>query len=327
MGERCARHGLAAGPDGRCVLCRREGDAGERPPASDRASRLTVGNLAIAIALAALVGLAVQAWRRPSGGSLFASLAERLTAAAPAAASERFTSRHPLDSPQEQLRRGGLTPEPPFVLEQESFQLIVPDGAGASQALGLLVWIDAGASGAVPRADWLPVLARHRLAWAGPNGVGNTREVTHRIGLALAALQAVGSRHALAAGRVFVGGFSGGAKSAQRALFMYPDVFAGGVFFAGADYFRDIPAPSHGPSSRWPARFGQPLLFDAARARPCALVTGSADPNLGQMSDVHAAMSEDGFSYARLFVHPGLGHTPPDGAGFEEALHAVGAAR
>jgi hypothetical protein len=228
-----------------------------------------------------------------------------------------LSRRHVLSRKKEQQRRANLTSGKDYEPQRESFEMVVPARPAAGE-YGLLVWIDAGPRGAPARADWVDVLARAGIIWAGPNNVGNTREVTARVGLAVDVVNEVSARNPVDPGRVYVGGMSGGAKSALRALLMYPDIFQGGVFVCGADYFREVRSSSE--RSIWPARFGRPLLLSEAKQRGVVLVTGSNDFNLGHVTAVFEALQSDGFEHARLLELPGLGHALPDGSGFARAL-------
>ncbi len=210
---------------------------------------------------------------------------------------------------------------------QESYELFVPARAAAGEPHGILVWISSDPTGAIPIADWRTVLAARKLAWAGPNQVGNNREVALRIGLALDALRDAQKRFTLDPRRVYVGGLSGGAKSAFRAQLYYPDVFQGALLAAGVEYFRSLPAPSQGKSAVWPQRIGKPRDLAFARLRPVAITTGPNDFNLGHITDVAAGMREDAFTRVQVFSGQSLGHAPPPAELFERAVRWLDAAR
>jgi pimeloyl-ACP methyl ester carboxylesterase len=124
----------------------------------------------------------------------------------------------------------------------------------------------------------------------------------------------------LDAQRVYVGGISGGAKSAFRALMFYPEVFRGAVLSAGVEYFRALPARSNQKVGTWPQRIGTPRDLGLAKTRPVAITTGPIDFNYGHISDVVAAMHEDGFARVQVFSRQDLGHAPPPTDMFDQAL-------
>jgi pimeloyl-ACP methyl ester carboxylesterase len=119
---------------------------------------------------------------------------------------------------------------------------------------------------------------------------------------------------------VYVGGISGGAKSAFRALLFYPEVFRGAVLSAGIEYFRNVAARSHQKGTTWPPRIGTPRDLGVAKTRPVAITTGPNDFNYGQILDVIAGMQEDGFARVQVFSSQDLGHAPPPADMFDQAL-------
>ena len=183
-----------------------------------------------------------------------------------------------------------------------------------------MVWISADASGAIPIPEWRRILAAHRLAWVGPNRVGNEREIALRIGLALDSIRASKLHFTVDPNRVYVGGLSGGAKSAFRAQLFYPEVFRGALLAGGIEFYRDVAARSRAQGSLWPARIGLPTNLALAKARPVALTTGPNDINFGQISDVVAAMHEDAFARVQIFDWEHLDHEPPPSDALDRAL-------
>ncbi len=331
---RCDKHELALGPDGECVLCRRKDPAHESrengthpPPESAKTDPLRTVAL-LGVLLSVIIGAAIL-WKRgerpssPTAEPANATTPSPLTTSPSAEArsgTHAFLARHPLSSPVELERRGGPRVEKPYVVTQEQYELLVPPSYSEQAPHGLLVWIHAGPRGAIPKAAWPRVLEQQRLIWVGPNNVGNRREVTTRVALTLDAISAVGEDYVLDEQRIYVAGFSGGAKSAIRALLLYADVFRGGIFFAGADYFRAVPAPATGAGRTYTAGLDRPLYLSKAKDRPFAFVTGKKDFNYAHVSAIYAAMRADGFTRARLFVGPALGHELPEAAVFAQTI-------
>jgi len=304
MAGRCERHGLAAGPDGACVVCRREAVqvASVAPRAPKRRSRAWL----VVLLLVLVVGGAAVVVGRSSLGPQrrFADKApgDRDTVS--------FAKAHPAAAPAEVSRRTGLRTSGDVDLGRETFETYVPTSYERGKPHGLLVWIDSGSSGEITSPDWFDVLESVQVIWIGPNGAGNGRPADARVTLALDAVQGAFDRFDIDRRRVYVGGFSGGAKSALRALLGYPDVFRGGVFCAGAEYFRDVPAAD---SRFFPARYSRPPDLDAARQTHIALVSGPRDPNFAQINAVLGGMRSDRFGHAELFSEPELGHVNPSG--------------
>lgn len=305
--ERCREHGLALGPGGRCVLCRRS----LAPEASAGSGRWFL------IAFSAGL-LALTAW----------GLKKRLTEpppSSPLAPNGLSAALHVAAGPRdarglnaEQRARGALERDSDFLPANESYELVAP--LDADRSLGLLVWISANPSGALPNPSWQAVLAKHGLIWLAANRSGNDRSSSARMGLAVDAVALARTKYSLDSERIFIGGFSGGAKAAFHTQLYYPDIFRGALLACGLDYFRDIPARSAGEGKTWFKRFGVPRDLAQAKGRPVFVVTGSADMNLAQISDVHAALGEDGFPNVEVLEIPGLGHEKPPADAFSRAL-------
>lgn len=126
----------------------------------------------------------------------------------------------------------GLAPEP-FAAGREQVDLYVP--ANMPEAgYGLVVFVPPGDEFALPR-DWRPTLDRKGLVFASLRDAGNDADVIgRRIPLALHAQQHVADRYRIDPARVYIAGFSGGARLAQRIALAWPDLFTGSLQFAGS---------------------------------------------------------------------------------------------
>jgi hypothetical protein len=231
-----------------------------------------------------------------------------------------LVERDPHGLASELRSRGEVDVGGQYFAGKETYELFLPAAAVERKPHGMLVWISAAPSGAIPDPEWRRILANHRLVWVGPNRVGNEREIALRIGLALDSVRAARQRFTLDESRVYVGGLSGGAKSAFRAQLFYPEVFRGALLAAGIEYYRDVAARSRAAGSLWPARIGMSTNLELAKTRAVALTTGPNDFNYGQISDVVAAMHEDGFARVQIFSWQNLGHAPPPADALDRAL-------
>jgi predicted esterase len=219
-----------------------------------------------------------------------------------------LAARDPLGLVSEIRMRGDPdATERDYAAAGESFELCA--AAVVDGPHGAFVWISPSSSGAPP-PGWCALLAARRLVWVGPNRAGNERMVAGRMGLAIDSLQAVKGRLAIDSTRVYVAGFSGGAKSALRTLFYYPELFQGAVLMGAAEYFRPVGGAAPGLPT-FPPRIAPPRDLERAKPRPIALVIGSHDPNHDHVVIVASAMEQDGFSRAYLHDEPGLGHELP----------------
>lgn len=165
---------------------------------------------------------------------------------APAARSSELLQRlaTPLTERRTQLQlshSGGALREQSIDLAQEQFTLYVPPEAPAG-GYRLLVFVPPWDNASVP-PGWMPVLDRHGMIFVSAARSGNDASIVgRREPLALLAAYNVMRRYAVDPQRVYVGGFSGGARVALRLALGYPDLFRGALLNAGSDPIGDAQA-------------------------------------------------------------------------------------
>jgi hypothetical protein len=214
--------------------------------------------------------------------------------------------------------------ETDYDLSKETFEVRVPKDYDPVKKFGLLVWISAGQSGKA-NGSWADVFDKHHLIWVGANKAGNSRAVMIRLGLALDAASNMKARYSIDPDRVYVSGGSGGGRCASMLGVSCPDVFHGGIYIIGCDYFRDIPTGE--PHKFWPRSYVQPsarlLAFARQRSRH-VLVTGEQDMNRAQTkANFESGFKKDGFEHVSYLEVPGMGHRLPNGEWFEKAVGLV----
>jgi predicted esterase len=178
-----------------------------------------------------------------------------------------------------QQRTGAELAEHSLDLANERFDLYVPATMPA-QGYGLLVFVAPSADFPLPR-DWRQVLDRRGVIYVSARRAGNQQSVIdRRVPLALHAHQHVAAHYAVDPQRVWISGFSGGSRVAQRIAVAYPDLFRGAVLMAGSDAFGEFDSrPSRAP------------LFTLFRERSrVVFVSGDQDyPN--KLKDKHTIAS------------------------------------
>ena len=209
-----------------------------------------------------------------------------------------------------------------YDIEHESFEVYVPDSYDSNTPFGLFVWISAGPSGSIERFTAKQLMDKHKLIWVGANNSGNdTRLYARRIPLALDAAYNMQKLYNIDPNRVYVSGISGGGRVASITAFHHSDVYAGGIFVIGADYWEIMPIPDH--NGRWEAVTPKPRQENRLRAKKFGryvLLTGDTDGNRLQMHTYY----EKGFSRCLdhvLYIQvPGMGHQIPPTEEFDKAL-------
>lgn len=202
----------------------------------------------------------------------------------------------------------------------ETYEVAVPDGYEKDTAHGLFVWINAGNTGAPPRA-WLAELAKRRLIWIGANNSGNARQpVVQRQMLAIDAVHEIKRRYTIDPRRIYVSGVSGGGRMSSQVAMTFPDVFTGAMPIVGVDYFRKIPVPDTKFQYRTFKRPGPAMYRRALQQSRWVLLTGETDYNKPQTQVVHRAMVADRFAHVSYIEVPKMAHTIPDAAWFAKGL-------
>jgi predicted esterase len=191
----------------------------------------------------------------------------------------------------------------------ETYELFVSPGQQPGP-LGLLVWIGPKDNGLMPPAIQRALEGRGMMGIA-PHGAGNSIDVTRRCALAIEAVKVAQARYELDLTRVYVGGFSGGAKVASLLGFVFPQVFRGVLAIGGAVYWRPIEI---GPRKTIPVQFEtDPLAITLARtASRFAILIGEADESFNLTKLIYErGFLPDHFRFVRATFIPALRHEIP----------------
>ena len=162
-----------------------------------------------------------------------------------------FTDYSPLSRSAELIRRllsplnalrvnqmsaqpGHAMREQPLDLAHEQFVVYVP-AAAPSQGYALLVFVPPWEEATVP-PKWISALDHHGMIYVSAANSGNDADVLdRRVPLALLAAQNIIKRYPIDPQRIYIGGFSGGSRVAERIALGYPDLFHGTLLMAGSD--------------------------------------------------------------------------------------------
>jgi predicted esterase len=194
---------------------------------------------------------------------------------------------------------------------EEPFELFVPE-PDAKGKYGLLVYIWPADDIQVP-TDWWRVFRSRHMIYVAARRSGNAENIfDRRVPLALHGYEYVRNRYPLDAKRVFVGGFSGGSRTAQRVAMAYPDVFRG-VFLAGGS---DVLGGSSGftlPSAE---------LTRQLQARTRFVFSTGNDDFVNLTKDARTRKNLEALCMqgVRLVPQPRVGHWVPGGRGLIRVL-------
>ncbi len=243
-----------------------------------------------------------------------------------------FTDYTPLTSNQELARRfltpleaaqlptlaaktGKVLREQPIDLTQEKFVLDMPAKQPES-GYGLFVFVSPWNAEYIPPA-WIDVLEGHGMIFVSAAASGNDQSVLgRREPLALLAEQNVVRHYTIDPQRIYIGGFSGGARVALRIALAYPDLFRGVILNSGSDPIgtHDAPLP---PAS---------LFMQFQSSTRLEFITGD-DETFIRQTDMASRRSLDGWCVFHTSVHsmPSIGHDAMSAEALSRAIDELDA--
>lgn len=206
-----------------------------------------------------------------------------------------------------------------FDIAKERFQLLIPKNYRAEEAWGLFIWISASPSPGIP-ADWAAALAARKLLFVGALQSGNQRDLFDRVRLAVDANVGLRRHYRVDARRVYVSGFSGGARVASMLGVAFADLFTGAIPFMGVNFYTELPMGDgkHFGISYLP---DDDVLEIAKKKCRYVLVTGEKDFNRANTRAAHEhGFRKEGFTAVHYLEVPGLSHALPEAKWLEQGL-------
>jgi len=246
--------------------------------------------------------------------------ADELPPFAPGLHTIRFTESAEQSAADEVKWRMHAVENPgPFDITREQFQLVVPKNYQSIEPWGLFIWISASDNPRVP-AEWEAVLAARKLLFVGAMKSGNPRNIFDRIRMAIDANVGMRKRYRIDPARVYVSGFSGGARVASMTGVAFADLFTGAIPFMGVNFYTDLPAENG-------KQFGLNYIPDddvlAIAKKRCRYVLVTAEKDFNRIN-THSAdengFRKEGFASVLCLEVPGIAHAMPDAGWLEKGL-------
>ena len=129
----------------------------------------------------------------------------------------------------------------PLNLSKETFALYIPYTPPPPRGYALLVFVSPEDDANLPYG-WSSVLDAHHVIYVSAARSGNDQDVlTRREPLALLAVENVTAKYPVDPDLIFIGGFSGGSKVAERLGLAFPDIFHGVLLSSGAEPVGAVP--------------------------------------------------------------------------------------
>jgi len=229
------------------------------------------------------------------------------------------------DALEIKLRLGAAETPPAYDVKQESFDILLPKNFRQDDPHGLFIWISASDKPAIP-AEWESVFAEKKLIFIGAHKSGNPRNVFYRMRLAIDANYNVRQLATIDPARVYLSGFSGGARVASMLGVCYADLFSGTICCMGVNFYTDVPTLDGKQSFRM--SYLPHAEFVAIAKAQCryVLVTGEKDFNLANTQAVYEnGFKKAGFKSVELFNIPAQGHSPPKAEWLTQAIEFLDA--
>jgi predicted esterase len=214
------------------------------------------------------------------------------------------------EAEQVKLRFHSVEDPGPYDVSKETFEILVPKDYKPTVPHGLFIWISANNEPKISK-EWEAVLAQKKLIFIGAKNSGNPRSIFDRFRMAVDANLNLRELYNVDGRRVYVSGFSGGARVASMLGVAYGEMFSGAACFMGVNFYENTKAPD---GKTYPLDYipDDQVLELAKKFCRYAFITGSKDPNRpNTLGVLENGFKKEGFANAQVFDIPDQGHSPP----------------
>ncbi len=187
--------------------------------------------------------------------------------------------------------------------EQITWEIYVPTTYDANKPSGIMVYISPQNSIKTPNG-WMDIMEQNNLIWVAATQSGNKVMAGKRVLMAVMALPLLQKNYAINGNRIYVSGLSGGGRVASIVATQYPNIFKGGIYNCGSNFWGDQ----------------TPTQIDLIKQNRFVFVTGSEDFNLEDTKSVRSKYRKAGVENTKLMVIPRMGHQNPNRRKFTQAI-------
>lgn len=188
--------------------------------------------------------------------------------------------------------------------ENVGWTLYVPENYSNDRPAGLFVYISPSDSGRMP-SRWSGEFDDRNLIWIAANESGNERQVARRMALALLAVGVAHQEYAIDRTRIYLSGFSGGARVAALMTPRFAHLFKGAIYIGGAESWEAGEVPER---------------IEAMQANRYVFMAGSHDFNRSMVLSARDTYSDSGIENLDTVLMPRTGHELPNPGTFGKAL-------
>jgi poly(3-hydroxybutyrate) depolymerase len=123
--------------------------------------------------------------------------------------------------------------------------------------------------------------------------------------------------------RVYAAGVSGGGRVASMLGVCFSDIFTGGYYMVGCNFYRQEKVPDSNEVFFRSYNVPPTKIFVQAKKNKHVFLTGDTDGNRVQTQVYYEGFKHDGFEHITYIQVPGMGHGAPDPEWFEKGLKAL----
>jgi predicted esterase len=186
---------------------------------------------------------------------------------------------------------------------KQSYELFVPSDYDAKRAYSVILFISPGGRGTGYR-NWQAVCSKQKVIFASPHGAGNNCPPRQRVRIIFDVLDDIRRKYNTDVDRCYIGGFSGGGRTACAIAFALPEYFGGVIPVCAAGDLRQ---------ESW-------LKHRVIERLSVAHVTGEKDFNRGEVSRFRGPMLAEVGVRSRVWVVPKMGHGIPGGEQLQDVF-------
>lgn len=194
-------------------------------------------------------------------------------------------------------------------LSKEKFFVSAPKSYTGNQPFGILVFVSPSDESITVPPGWETVLQERKLIYIAPQRAGNKQEVSRRANLAIAAACKLVEMAKINTNRIYLAGFSGGARIASYTAFLRPDLFSGVFANCGVDFPRAVPRVKATEKDQYGVfSIDEKQAAETKGGVRFVLVTGPKDFRYGNILDIYSGgYMKDGYA-VKLINVPGMDH-------------------
>lgn len=231
------------------------------------------------------------------------------------------------DALEVKLRLSAAETPPNYDVKKEAFDILLPKNFRKDDPHGMFIWISASDKPSIP-AEWEPLFAEKKLIFIGAHQSGNPRSVFDRMRLAIDANYNVRKLATIDPARVYLSGFSGGARVASMLGVCYADLFAGTICCMGVNFYTDVPTLDSKQTFRLGYLPHDDFVQIAKNECRYVLITGEKDFNLPNTQAVFTnGFQKEGFKAVEMLNIPAQGHSPPNAEWLKKAIEFLDAGK